>query len=66
MSALPSFAELGVPATLRAALSVSDIITPTPIQAATLADSLAGRDILGRGPTGSGKTYAFLLPDSPR
>jgi superfamily II DNA/RNA helicase len=38
------------------------IVTPTPIQAATLPDSLAGRDVLGRGRTGSGKTYAFLLP----
>ena len=36
--------------------------TPFPIQAATLPDSLAGRDVLGRGRTGSGKTYAFLLP----
>jgi superfamily II DNA/RNA helicase len=33
-----------------------------PIQAATLPDSLAGRDVLGRGRTGSGKTYAFLIP----
>lgn len=40
-------------------LGISD---PTPIQAATLPDSLAGRDVLGRGRTGSGKTYAFLLP----
>ncbi|MFZ1286341.1 MAG: DEAD/DEAH box helicase, partial [Candidatus Phosphoribacter sp.] len=38
------------------------ILTPTPIQAATLRDSLTGRDVLGRGRTGSGKTYAFLLP----
>nr|WP_281497322.1 DEAD/DEAH box helicase [Ornithinimicrobium sp. F0845] len=38
------------------------ITTPTPIQAATLPDSLAGRDVLGRGRTGSGKSYAFLLP----
>jgi superfamily II DNA/RNA helicase len=38
------------------------IDTPTPIQAATLPDALAGRDVLGRGRTGSGKTYAFLLP----
>nr|WP_246298556.1 DEAD/DEAH box helicase [Nocardioides panaciterrulae] len=38
------------------------ITIPTPIQAATLPDSLAGRDVLGRGRTGSGKTYAFLLP----
>jgi superfamily II DNA/RNA helicase len=57
-----SFASLGVPASLTAVLEASGITTPTPIQAATLPDSLAGRDVLGRGRTGSGKTYAFLLP----
>jgi superfamily II DNA/RNA helicase len=51
-----------VPAPLTAALAEIGIDTPTPIQAATLPDSLAGRDVLGRGRTGSGKTYAFLLP----
>jgi superfamily II DNA/RNA helicase len=56
------FADLGVPASLAAVLSDLGITTPTPIQAATLPDSLAGRDVLGRGRTGSGKTYAFLLP----
>jgi superfamily II DNA/RNA helicase len=58
----PSFLDLGVPAALNRVLADQDITTPTPIQAATLADSLAGRDVLGRGRTGSGKTYAFLLP----
>ncbi|WP_151524065.1 DEAD/DEAH box helicase [Serinicoccus kebangsaanensis] len=57
-----SFAELGVPAPLSAVLATQDITVPTPIQAATLPDSLAGRDVLGRGRTGSGKTFAFLLP----
>jgi superfamily II DNA/RNA helicase len=57
-----SFASLGVPASLTAVLEASGITIPTPIQAATLPDSLAGRDVLGRGRTGSGKTYAFLLP----
>ncbi|MBB3045432.1 DEAD/DEAH box helicase [Nocardioides soli] len=56
------FAELGVPADLSTILADLGITTPTPIQAATLPDSLAGRDVLGRGRTGSGKTYAFLLP----
>lgn len=51
-----------MPARLAAVLSERGIDTPTPIQAATLPDSLAGRDVLGRGRTGSGKTYAFLLP----
>jgi superfamily II DNA/RNA helicase len=59
---LTTFASLGVPTRLSAILGDQDIHTPTPIQAATLPDSLAGRDVLGRGRTGSGKTYAFLLP----
>lgn len=61
-STLPSFADLGLPADLAAVLAKRGITTPTPIQAATLPDSLAGRDVLGRGRTGSGKTFAFLLP----
>ncbi|MGD8149867.1 DEAD/DEAH box helicase [Ornithinimicrobium sp. Y1694] len=56
------FADLGVPTVLTAPLAERGITDPTPIQAATLPDSLAGRDVLGRGRTGSGKTYAFLLP----
>jgi len=56
------FSSLGVPSELVAVLAERGITSPTPIQAATLPDSLAGRDVLGRGRTGSGKTYAFLLP----
>jgi superfamily II DNA/RNA helicase len=59
---MPTFADLGVPEALVAILADNGIDTPFPIQAATLPDSLAGRDVLGRGRTGSGKTYAFLLP----
>ena len=62
MSTDTTFAALGVPTSLTAVLEDRGITTPTPIQAATLPDSLAGRDVLGRGRTGSGKTYAFLLP----
>jgi superfamily II DNA/RNA helicase len=57
-----TFADLGVPSNLARVLNDAGITTPTPIQAATLPDSLAGRDVLGRGRTGSGKTFAFLLP----
>ncbi|UMG94066.1 DEAD/DEAH box helicase [Nocardioides sp. TF02-7] len=57
-----TFADLGVPAALLTVLDGHGITTPTPIQAATLPDSLVGTDVLGRGRTGSGKTYAFALP----
>ncbi len=59
---LSEFVSLGVAQTLSDALSTRGITSPTPIQAATLPDSLAGRDVLGRGRTGSGKTFAFGLP----
>ncbi|HET7399773.1 MAG TPA: DEAD/DEAH box helicase [Intrasporangium sp.] len=62
MSTDTTFAALGVPTVLADLLAADGITVPTPIQAATLPDSLAGRDVLGRGRTGSGKTYAFLLP----
>jgi superfamily II DNA/RNA helicase len=55
------FAVLGVPEPLCATLRRRDIAEPFPIQAATLPDALAGRDIAGRAPTGSGKTLAFGL-----
>ena len=61
-SSATTFADLGVPTDLLAVLTAASITIPTPIQAATLPDSLAGRDVLGRGRTGSGKTYAFGLP----
>ena len=57
-----SFASIGVPAHLIDVLSAQGITTPFPIQAVTLPDSLTGRDVLGRGRTGSGKTVAFALP----
>jgi superfamily II DNA/RNA helicase len=59
---MSSFTDLGVPGKLVAVLADLGITDPFPIQAATLPDSLAGRDVLGRGRTGSGKTYAFALP----
>jgi superfamily II DNA/RNA helicase len=61
-TSLPTFADLGVPLPLVEILSGLGITAPFPIQAATLPDSLAGRDVLGRGRTGSGKTYGFTIP----
>ena len=59
---MTTFAAIGLPTHLVKALDRQGIVTPFGIQAATLPDSLAGRDVLGRAPTGSGKTVAFALP----
>ena len=44
------------------ALAASGINHPFPIQALTIPDALAGRDVCGKAQTGSGKTLAFGLP----
>ena len=62
MTTPPTFADLGVPAPLAAALAADGLTHPFPIQTQTLPDTLAGRDVLGRGKTGSGKTLAFSIP----
>ncbi len=58
----PTFAELGLPEGVVRKLAQNGVTTPFPIQAATIPDALAGKDILGRGRTGSGKTLSFGLP----
>lgn len=57
-----TFADLGVPSGLVDTLREGGVTEPFPIQAATIPDALAGRDVCGRAPTGSGKTLAFGLP----
>jgi superfamily II DNA/RNA helicase len=59
---VPTFVDLGLPASLVEVLKENGITAPFPIQAAAIADALSGRDTLGRGRTGSGKTLAFVLP----
>ncbi|MBG0740168.1 DEAD/DEAH box helicase [Paeniglutamicibacter antarcticus] len=59
---MTTFSSLGVPKVLAASLAAKGIEEPFPIQVKTLPDTLAGRDVLGRGRTGSGKTIAFALP----
>lgn len=57
-----SFSEMALPPQVLRTLTEHGVREPFPIQAATLPDALAGRDVLGRGRTGSGKTLAFGLP----
>ncbi len=56
------FADLGIDQDLVDALSVRGITTPFDIQAFTIPDGLAGRDVCGKAKTGSGKTLAFGIP----
>jgi len=57
-----SFNELQLPATLLRALDALGYQTPTDIQVSTIPPLLAGKDVLGHAPTGTGKTAAFALP----
>lgn len=62
LSTTTSFAELGVSSELLAALDEMGIRRPFPIQAMTIPDAMAGRDVAGKAKTGSGKTLAFGIP----
>ncbi|MFI9610891.1 DEAD/DEAH box helicase, partial [Streptomyces sp. NPDC052023] len=57
-----TFDALGLPEGVVRKLAQNGVTTPFPIQAATIPDALLGKDILGRGRTGSGKTLSFGLP----
>ena len=59
---MTTFADLGLPRDIVNVLRKEGITEPFPIQEAAIPDALAGRDVLGRGPTGSGKTFTFGLP----
>ena len=57
-----SFRALGASEHVCAALAQRGISEPFPIQELVLPDALAGRDVLAKSPTGSGKTIAFAIP----
>jgi ATP-dependent RNA helicase DDX49/DBP8 len=57
-----SFNELGLKPWIVASLKSLHIEIPTAIQAACIGPALAGRDVIGCGETGAGKTLAFGLP----
>jgi ATP-dependent RNA helicase DeaD len=59
---LLTFAELGLPEALLAAVTNAGFESPTPIQARAIPLLLEGKDIIGQAQTGTGKTAAFALP----
>jgi superfamily II DNA/RNA helicase len=61
-----SFADLGVSRPVVGALAERGITEPFAIQKLVIADVLAGRDVLAKSPTGSGKTIAFGAPVADR
>ncbi len=57
-----TFAEMGLHPRILEALTGMGAAAPFPIQASTIPAAISGRDVLGRGKTGSGKTIAFTVP----
>ena len=57
-----AFRDLGLPEAIVRRLESQGKHNAFPIQAAVIPDALAGRDVAGRAPTGSGKTLGFGLP----
>ena len=49
-------------AELQQRLATANFIHPTPIQAETIPQAIAGKDIMATAQTGTGKTLAFLVP----
>ncbi len=59
---LTSFLQLGLAEPIARALAEEKYTDPTPIQAQTIPQVLAARDVVGIAQTGTGKTAAFALP----
>ncbi len=72
LTATPSFTSLQLHPSLQKGLKELGFARPTPIQVEAIPPALEGRDVLACAMTGSGKTYAFMLPilhqlmDKPR
>jgi ATP-dependent RNA helicase RhlE len=59
---MSTFQDLNLPKALQKALDELGYTTPTPIQERSMPVILSGRDMMGIAQTGTGKTFAYLLP----
>ncbi|WP_226585082.1 DEAD/DEAH box helicase [Halobacillus litoralis] len=59
---MQQFEQLGVPTELSRKLKHQGILTPTPIQKEAIPALMDGQDVIAQAQTGTGKTFAFLLP----
>ncbi|WP_291275846.1 DEAD/DEAH box helicase [Flavobacterium sp.] len=57
-----TFQDLNLPASLQKAIDDLGFTNPTPIQAKAFPYVMSGRDVMGIAQTGTGKTFAYLLP----
>lgn len=59
---MDNFKDLGINKEIEEVLGKNGISSPTPIQEKTIPEVLRGRDLVAQAQTGTGKTFAFLLP----
>ncbi len=59
---MTTFADLGLSPKILKALELTNMTTPTPIQAQAIPHIMKGHDLMGLAQTGTGKTAAFGLP----
>src|SRR4051812_44314830 len=59
---MSQFSSFGLAPHLLTALERANIVTPTQVQSEAIAPACQGRDILATAQTGTGKTFAYLLP----
>lgn len=59
---MSTFLDLDLPKSLQKAIDELGFTTPTPIQERAMPVIMSGRDMMGIAQTGTGKTFAYLLP----
>ena len=63
---LLQFSELPISDALKKSVAAMGLKTATPVQTASMPPLLAGKDVVAKARTGTGKTVAFLLPTLQR
>lgn len=59
---MTTFEQFNLPKSLQKAIDELGFVNPTPIQEKSFAVIMSGRDMMGIAQTGTGKTFAYLLP----
>ncbi|KIO52702.1 DEAD/DEAH box helicase [Flavobacterium hibernum] len=59
---MSTFEQFNLPKSVQKAIDELGFVTPTPIQEKSFSVIMSGRDMMGIAQTGTGKTFAYLLP----